>query len=103
MINQLLLERNYQLQAKVVRKEESLLEFEVAGENHTFLNLLRESLTDQKGVLFAAYRFPHPLLENPIFYLRTAGINPIDALATAAESINKQCDELTKQISEKID
>ena len=103
MINLLILERDSQLQAKVVRKEESLLEFEVAGENHTFLNLLRESLKDQDGVLFAAYRFPHPLLENPIFYLRTKGINPIDALAVAAQTINSQCDELTKLVSSNID
>ncbi len=103
MLKQSLLERKIQLQAKVVRKEESLLEFEVAGENHTFLNLLREALKDQDGVLFAAYRFPHPLLENPIFYLRTEGINPIEALAIAAETINKQCDELTKIVESSIE
>lgn len=90
------------MQAKVVRKEESLLEFEVAGENHTFLNLLREALKGQDGVLFAAYRFPHPLLENPIFYLRTADINPVEALATAVETINSQCDELANLVESHI-
>ncbi|PWI47594.1 DNA-directed RNA polymerase subunit L [Candidatus Heimdallarchaeota archaeon B3_Heim] len=102
MINHLRLERNIQLQAKIVRKEESLLEVEIAGENHTFLNLLRESLKDQEGVLFAAYRFPHPLLENPIFYLRTEGINPIDALKIAADTINKHCEDLTDLVTSSI-
>ena len=102
------------MQAKVIRKEESLLEFDIGGENHTFLGTLREALKDQQGVLFAAYRFPHPLLENPIFYLRTSEIDPVDALRNAArlsregnqigaaESINQKCDELAKLVEKKI-
>ena len=90
------------MEVKIVRQEEALLEFEVLGENHTFLNLLRETLKDQKGVLFAAYRFPHPLLENPIFYIRTKGINPIKALQNAADSISKICEELTDVLNAKI-
>jgi len=90
------------LQAKVIRKEESLLEFDIGGENHTFLGTLREALKDQEGVLFAAYRFPHPLLENPIFYLRTEGIDPVEALQNAVESINQKCEELSKIVKEKI-
>jgi len=53
-------------------------------------------------VLFAAYRFPHPLLENPIFYLRTEGIDPVEALQNAVESINQKCEELSKIVKEKI-
>ncbi|MHA2238354.1 MAG: RpoL/Rpb11 RNA polymerase subunit family protein [Candidatus Hodarchaeales archaeon] len=90
------------MQAKVIRKEESLLEFDIGGENHTFLGTLREVLKDQEGVLFAAYRFPHPLLENPIFYLRTSESDPVEALQKAAESINQKCDELTKLVKKKI-
>jgi len=90
------------LQAKVIRKEESLLEFDIGGENHTFLGTLREALKDQEGVLFAAYRFPHPLLENPIFYLRTSEIDPVEALRNAVESINQKCDQLTKLVEKKI-
>ena len=90
------------MQAKVIRKEESLLEFDIGGENHTFLGTLREALKDQQGVLFAAYRFPHPLLENPIFYLRTSEIDPVEALRNAVESINQKCDELAKLVEKKI-
>ncbi|MFX0013665.1 MAG: DNA-directed RNA polymerase subunit L [Promethearchaeota archaeon] len=82
-------------QLKVIRKEESLIEFEVIGEDHTFLNMLREVLKDQPGVLFAAFRFPHPLLENPIFYLQTSSIDPVEALQQAADTIINKCDDLT--------
>lgn len=82
-------------QVKVIRKEESLLEFEVIGEDHTFLSMLREALKDQPGVLFAAFRFPHPLLENPIFYLQTSSTDPVKALQQAADAIIHKCDDLT--------
>ena len=83
-------------QVRIIRKEESLLEFEVIGEDHTFLSMLREALKDQPGVLFAAYRFPHPILENPIFYLQTSSIDPVKALQQATEAIISKCDDLTE-------
>jgi DNA-directed RNA polymerase subunit L len=79
-----------------------LLEFEVIGENHTFLSMLREVLKDQSGVLFAAYRSPHPLLENPIFYLRTSGTDPVNALQKAADTIIQKCDDLTEIFQQKL-
>lgn len=81
-------------QIRITRKEESLLEFEVIGEDHTFLGMLREALKDQPGVLFAAYRFPHPILENPIFYLQTSSKDPVEALQQAVDAIISKCDEL---------
>ncbi|MFW9855924.1 MAG: DNA-directed RNA polymerase subunit L [Candidatus Thorarchaeota archaeon] len=90
------------MQTKILRKEESLLEFEIIGENHTFLSMLRESLKDQPGVLFAAYRIPHPILENPIFYLQTAGTDPVVALQNAADAIVRKCDDLLKVFETKI-
>lgn len=58
--------------------------------------MFREALKDQPGVLFTAYRFPHPLLENPIFYLRTSGgTDPIEAIKKAVEAISQKCDVLT--------
>jgi len=90
------------MQTKIIRRDTSLLEFEIEGEGHSFLNLLRESLKDQEGVLFAAYRLPHPLLENPIFYLRTADHDPIEALGQASDSIAQMCDELTRIVQSKV-
>ncbi len=90
------------MQAKVIRKEESILEFEVIGETHTFLSMLREALKDQPGVLFAAYRSSHPLLENPVFSIRTSGLDPVEALYKAADSIIQKCDNLTDLFKQKV-
>ena len=87
---------------RIIRKEEALLEFEVIGEDHTFLSMLREALKDQPGVLFAAYRFPHPLLENPIFYLQTSSIDPVEALQQAADTIISKCDDLTNILQQTL-
>ncbi|NHJ02222.1 MAG: DNA-directed RNA polymerase subunit L [Candidatus Heimdallarchaeota archaeon] len=90
------------MQTKIVRREEAILEFEIIGENHTFLNMLRETLKDQEGVLFAAYRSPHPLLENPIFHIRTSGIDPVDALHAAADAAIMKCSDLLAIFEKKI-
>lgn len=90
------------MQTKILRKEENLLEFEVIGENHTFLSMLRDALKDQPGVLFAAYRIPHPILENPTFYLQTADTDPVVALQNAADAIVQKCDDLLKVFGIKI-
>ncbi len=90
------------METKVVRKEESLLEFEIEGEDHTFLSALREALKDLPGVLFAAYRSPHPLLENPIFYIRTKDLDPIEAVRKAADATIQQCDDLTEIVQQKL-
>ncbi len=65
--------------------------------------MLREALKDQPGVLFAAYRFPHPLLENPIFYLRTdPDTEPITALQQAANAIIQNSDDLSDLFKQKL-
>jgi DNA-directed RNA polymerase subunit L len=89
-------------QVRIIRKEEALLEFEVIGEDHTFLSMLREALKDQPGVLFAAYRLPHPILENPIFYLQTSSIDPVEALQQAADAIISKCDDLTNILQQTL-
>ncbi|WP_456475408.1 RpoL/Rpb11 RNA polymerase subunit family protein [Candidatus Pyrohabitans sp.] len=63
------------MEIKVIRENESELEFELAGENHTFCNVLRRALNQKDEVEAASYRIAHPLLSQPVVYLRVkAGI-----------------------------
>ena len=63
------------MEIKVIRENESELEFELAGENHTFCNVLRRALNQSEEVEAASYRIAHPLLSQPVVYLRVrAGI-----------------------------
>ena len=80
-----------------IRYIDNVLEFNVDGEDHTLLNLLREHLSELPQVQFAAYKFlPH---ERPKFYVRTEpGENPIDIVNLAGQNIIKECDNLLKQV-----
>jgi DNA-directed RNA polymerase subunit L len=80
-----------------IRFEENVLEFNIDGEDHTLLNLLREQLSELSEVQFAAYKLvPH---ERPIFYVRTEpDENPVDIVSLASKNIITQCNKLIKQI-----
>ena len=73
------------------------MEFNIDGEDHTLLNLLREELSELPQVQFAAYKFlPH---DRPKFYVRTEpNENPIDTVSLASQNIIKNCKSLIKQI-----
>lgn len=59
------------MELKVIREEKGELEIEVVGESHTFMNALRDVLSAHKDVLQASYRVEHPVLSNPVLYVKT--------------------------------
>ena len=80
-----------------VRFEDNILEFRVGGEDHTYLNILREQLSQMPEVQFAAYKFLQH--EAPLFYLRTEkGQKPIEIVALASQKIIAECDNLLDQV-----
>ena len=80
-----------------IRFKENVLEFNIDGEDHTLLNLLREQLSELTQVQFAAYKFLQH--ERPKFYVRTEpNENPIDVIALASDKIIENCDSLLKQL-----
>ncbi len=57
------------MQIKVIKEANEELEFELAGEDHTFCNILTDRLTVNKDVVFA-YRIEHPLISSPVVYIK---------------------------------
>lgn len=88
---------------KLIRKEEGILEFEMIGEDHTFLGILREALNNQDEVVFAAYRSPHPILSNPIFHLKTSEASSIEAVENAGKYIIDLCNDFEKLVEKQFD
>ena len=75
----------------------NVLEFNIDGEDHTLLNLLREQLSELTQVQFAAYKYLQ--YERPKFFVRTEpNENHIDVIAHASDKIIENCDSLLKQI-----
>ncbi len=54
----------------MLRERIDEIEFEIKGEDHTLCNPLRKVLNQNEKVEFATYRIEHPLLSNPVFYVK---------------------------------
>jgi DNA-directed RNA polymerase subunit L len=81
-----------QLEIKSEKKNE--MQFVLKGEDHTFSNLLVDELLKDNAVEIAQYDIAHPLTGHPVFYLRTKGTSPRDALKKAVKSIKKHAKDL---------
>jgi len=74
----------------VLEKKPNELRIEIEGEDHSFCNVLQKVLLEDETIEMAGYNIPHPLVSNPIVYVRTKGQRrPETALRNAAEKIRK--------------
>ncbi|MGZ4915572.1 MAG: RpoL/Rpb11 RNA polymerase subunit family protein [Halobacteriota archaeon] len=83
---------------KIVRVTESEAEIEFLDEGHTFLNVLKHSLLQDPQVELATYDVKHPMISNPIFFLRTESKDPLKALRDASLRLKDEFDELLELI-----
>ncbi len=85
---------------KVLQKtpDELIIEFE--GESHTILNLLRTELLSDERVKIATYDRKFPVMDNPVFRLKTNGEDPIAIMREAASRIVGYCDDFSTQFGE---
>jgi len=76
------------MEIRIIREEENVLEFELPSEDHTFCNLLVNILNKNPHVRFAAYKIEHPLIGVPQIIVRTDGIKkPKEVLMEASKEI----------------
>jgi DNA-directed RNA polymerase subunit L len=84
------------MELRVIEKTEAELRIEVAGEDHTFMNVLKGALLETDGVAAATYDM-NPEQSggqtDPILTVKTeGGIDPLDALAEAAHQVQTTAD-----------
>jgi DNA-directed RNA polymerase subunit L len=89
------------LEIKISKKGENEVEIELGGEDHSFPNLLREALIQDKTVEFASYSLGHPQLGTPKLYVRTKGSKPEKALKDALKSTRKDISAVSTAFSKK--
>ena len=87
------------MEINILEESKKRMVFELKGEDHTFCNMLKESLWSVKGVDVASYRIEHPLVGVPKFLIETKGIEPRDALKKALAGIKKQATEFKKEVA----
>ncbi len=76
---------------KILKDTKNELEIEITGETHSLCNALRKTLMEDKGVESAAYVIDHPIVGEPVLYIKAK--NPRKSLQKAAETLISQCDE----------
>lgn len=79
---------------RVIENRETELSIEIAGEDHTFMNVLKGALLETEGVAAATYDM-NPEQSggqtDPILTIKTeGGIAPLDALEAAATNVKEK-------------
>jgi DNA-directed RNA polymerase subunit L len=80
---------------KVLEKDKEKIVLEIESENHTYLNLLRESVWKAGGE--ASYIIQHPYLSEPKFIVKSK--NPAKTLSDAIELIIDETKEFEDEFS----
>jgi len=83
---------------KILSKTADEIRIEIFGEGHTFCNLLQKGLLEDETVEIGGYSIEHPLVSNPIVYVkmkekRKPEKRPETALKEAAEKIRHRSRE----------
>mgnify|MGYP006269732173 CR=1 FL=1 len=82
------------MNVKVLKRELNELRIEIEGEGHTFCNVLQKVLLEDDSIETAGYHIPHPLVSNPIIYVRTKGKRHSEtALREAVEKVQARSKE----------
>jgi len=83
----------------VLKRSENELKIEIEGGTHGVCNLLQRRLLEDKRVDFAGYDVPHPLVSNPLIYVRMKGnTKPEEALIKAVEKVREANDAFGKEL-----
>ncbi|WP_435095994.1 DNA-directed RNA polymerase subunit L [Halarchaeum sp. P4] len=81
---------------RVVEQQDTELTIEIAGEDHTFMNVLKGALLELDDVAAATYdQNPEQSggQTEPILTLKTEGADPIDCLEQGAALVDEQMSE----------
>jgi DNA-directed RNA polymerase subunit L len=79
------------MELRVIEKEDEMLSIEIAGEDHTFMNVLKGALLETDGVSAATYDM-NPEQSGgqtePVLTIKTeTGVNTLDALEAGANRV----------------
>lgn len=82
----------------VLKSEKDMVEFRFEGERHTFPNLLKQKLLENKDVAFVSYVLDHPMESNARFALKTNGKSPKKIIDDAAKEIEADFEDFSAKI-----
>lgn len=85
------------MELRVIENEKTMLSIEIAGEDHTFMNVLKGALLETEGVTAATYDM-NPEQSggqtDPILTIKTDNTtDTLDALEAATERVRQKSDD----------
>jgi len=85
------------MELRVIEKEEARLAIEIAGEDHTFMNVLKGALLETDGVAAATYDVNPDQSggqTEPVLTIKTdSGVDALDALEDGAQRVIDKSDD----------
>ncbi len=92
------------MELELIKKEGTVIELKLVGEDHTLCNILRKNLHEDTRVVTAAYNIEHPLLAHPRFYVKVkGGRSPDRALRRAAKKLEEDCSEVRQKLEKALE
>lgn len=89
------------MELRVIDKTDEELRLEIAGEDHTFMNVLKGALLETDDVAAATYDV-NPEQSggqtDPILTVKTESGDPLDAVGTATEAITEKTTALADAV-----
>ena len=87
------------MEIKVIERNKNELRIELIGEGHTFCNALQEILTKDETIDFVGYNVAHPLITQPVLYIRTKDRRkPETALVEGSKKLINELSDLQKAL-----
>ncbi len=91
------------MKINIAKQEGKYMEIEFSGEGHTLLNLLQDSLLEDKNVEMAGYSKPHPLMDRSMLFIRLKrGQRHLDAVRKAVVKADGKLDEFLAEFEKSL-
>ena len=87
------------MELEVLESSKNSVKFKIKGEGHTFCNLLRKELWNNKNVRVCAYKIEHTLDSIPVFILETEDKDPRKVLLEATNRLKMALKEANQKLS----
>ena len=82
------------MELKVIESDKGMLRLEIVGEDHTFCNVIRKDLWQDKNVDIAGYSIRHALVDNPVLIVESD--NPKKSIGETVKRLRKTNEEFLK-------
>ena len=89
------------MEIKIIDKTDNEVTMEIKGENHTLLNALKSSLLEDSHVEIATYDIEHISISDPVLFVQTDGVDPIQTITEAASRLIDECNEFEEMFRSK--